>query len=70
MRRIASASYGRGGEPFRFRLPADDAPSFLAGSGWIVDALLRAPDLDREHLAGTPLAGRLRGPSFAVTART
>ncbi len=70
MRRIASAANGRGGEQFRFRLRAEDARSFLAASGWTVDRVLAAPDLDSEHLAGTSLAGRLRGVSFAVTART
>ena len=70
MRRIAAAANRRGGETFRFRLRAEDARSFLAGSGWTVDRVLTAPDLDGEHLAGTSLAGRLRGVSFAVTAHT
>jgi O-methyltransferase involved in polyketide biosynthesis len=70
MRRVVAAVNGRGGETFRFRLRAEDAPSFLAGSGWTVDRVLTAPDLDGEHLAGTSLAGKLRGVSFTVTAHT
>lgn len=67
-RRVARAYYGRAGEPFRFRLRPDDAPSFLAGAGWMTSSLLTGSDLDTDHLSGTKLAGRLNSSSFVVVA--
>lgn len=57
--RYARAYYKRAGEPWRFRLPSADAPSFLADTGWTISSLLAGSDLDKEHLSQTKLAGRL-----------
>lgn len=56
------------GEPLRFRLPAEDAESFLSSSSWTMESLLDRSGLERRHLATTKLAGTLRTSSFVVTA--
>lgn len=71
--RYARAYYRRAGEPWRFRLAADDATSFLTDAGWTVTAVLTHRDLDREHLSRTRLAGalsRLDSTSFVAAATT
>jgi len=67
-RRLTHIYYGRAGEPLRFRLRAEDAPSFLAQTGWTMTTLLTDSDLEKEHLRGTKLAGRLNTSSFVVAA--
>jgi methyltransferase (TIGR00027 family) len=57
--RIARAYYKRAGEPWRFRLQSEDAPSLLAETGWTMSSLLTGSDLDKEHLSRTKLAGTL-----------
>jgi methyltransferase (TIGR00027 family) len=58
-RRFASAYYKRAGEPWRFRLQAEDAPSFLAQAGWTMSSLLTGSELNDKHLSRTELAGAL-----------
>ena len=67
--RFARAYYERAGEPWRFRLPSEDAASFLAESGWTMQSLLNLSDLATEHLTRTELAGTLDTTSFVVVAR-
>jgi hypothetical protein len=59
LRRFASAYYKRAGEPWRFRLQAEDAPSFLAQAGWTMSSLLTGSDLNNNHLSRTKLTGTL-----------
>jgi methyltransferase (TIGR00027 family) len=69
-RAVSRVHYRRSGEHWRFRLPAEDAPAFLARAGWTITALLTASDLGTEYLGGTKLAGRLAtgGSSYIVGA--
>lgn len=68
-RRFARAYYRRAGEPWRFRLRSEDAPSFFSGAGWAIGTLLTGSDLDKEHLSRTKLAGTLNTSSFVVVAK-
>jgi O-methyltransferase involved in polyketide biosynthesis len=55
-RRLTRIYDGRAGEPLRFRLRAEDAPSFLAEAGWTTTTLLT--DSDREGAPQRDEAGR------------
>jgi hypothetical protein len=57
------------GETLHFRLRSEDAPSFLAQTGWTIDKLQTAQRLEGEHLSKTTLAGTLNTTSFAVLAK-
>ena len=71
MRRFAAAYYGRAGEPLRFRLPAAAATTFVSKTGWTLDKLLAASELQREYLSGTMFADvTLNSSSFVVEAST
>lgn len=67
-RLVAKAVYRRSGETRYFRLPAEDAPSFLDDAGWTVDRVLTAPDLRSEYLDETPMAVLRNTLAFIATA--
>ncbi len=47
------------GEPFKFRLPAEQATGFLAETGWTVNAAMTGPEIAQRYLpSGRPPRGR------------
>jgi methyltransferase (TIGR00027 family) len=55
LRLLAKAMYRGSGETSYFRLPVEDAPTFLNNAGWTLDRLLTSAELRDEYLAGTPM---------------
>ncbi|HEX8805161.1 MAG TPA: SAM-dependent methyltransferase [Acidimicrobiales bacterium] len=67
-RLLMTRYYRRGGETLQFRLRREDAPSFLAATGWTIEDLLDAPRLESDLLRSTRLAGPVNSTSFIVLA--
>lgn len=70
----ATSTAGRGllalgREPIRFTLLPDEAPAFLAETGWASEAVLVGPELAKRYLAGTDLPiEQVNAKAFAVSA--